>query len=213
MSALRWWAEKVGKDNVIARSNAAYGIAERVFVTNVSKAKVLDADMLARVTDPYTRMSLQLQAAFGLRREESIKIRPAWADCGDTLRLRDTWTKGGKERKVPITTAQQRSVLDTAKALAGKGSLIPAEMRYRDQLNRFRAECDKAGIHGVHGLRHEYAQRRYAELTGWPCPANGGSTSKQLTAADKQTDQEARLKLSKEMSHFREQVTSIYLGR
>ena len=213
MSALRWWAEKVGKDNVIARSNSEYGIAERVLVTNISKAKVLDADMLARVTDPYTRMSLQLQTAFGLRREESIKIMPGWADCGDSLRLRDSWTKGGKEREVPITTAQQRAVLDAAKALAGKGSLIPAQLRYRDQLNRFRAQCDNAGIHGVHGLRHEYAQRRYAELTGWRCPASGGVTSKHLTSADKQVDQDARLQLSKEMGHSREQVTSIYLGR
>jgi integrase len=213
MSALRWWAEKVGKESVIARSNAAYGIAERVFVTNVSKAKVVDADMLARVTDPYTRMSLQLQAAFGLRREESIKIKPGWADCSTFLQLQDSWTKGGKYRQVPITTAQQRAVLDAAKALAGKGSLIPAQLQYKDQLQRFRAQCDKAGIHGVHGLRHEYAQRRYAELTGWPCPANGGRTSKQLAAADKQADKEARLTLSKEMGHFREQVTSIYLGR
>lgn len=213
MSALRWWAEKIGKDNIIARTNDAYGIPERVFVTNVSKAKVLDADMLARVTDPYTRMSLQLQAAFGLRREESIKIKPGWADCGAFLRLQDSWTKGGKYREVPITTAQQRAVLDAAKTLAGKGSLIPAQMRYRDQLNRFRAQCDKAGVHGVHGLRHEYAQRRYAELTGWPCPASGGLASKQLDAANKSVDHAVRLQLSAEMGHFREQVTSIYLGR
>ena len=213
MSALRWWAEKIGKENVIARSNGDYGVAKRVFVTNISKAKVLGDDMLARVTDPYTRMSLLLQAAFGLRREESIKIKPGWADCGSFLRLQQSWAKGGKYREVPVTTAQQRAVLDEAKAMAGKGSLIPAQLRYRDQLNRFRAQCDKAGIHGVHGLRHEYAQRRYAELTGWPCPASGGITSKQLTAADKPADQDARLKLSKEMGHFREQVTSIYLGR
>ena len=44
MSALRWWAEKIGKQNVIARSNEAYGIAERVFVTNVSKAKALEGE-------------------------------------------------------------------------------------------------------------------------------------------------------------------------
>jgi integrase len=184
-----------------------------VFVTNVSKAKVLDADVLARVTDPYTRMSLQLQAAFGLRREESIKIMPGWADCGDALRLWESWTKGGKERKVPITTVQQRAVLDAAKALAGKGSLIPPQLRYRDQLNRFRAQCDKAGIHGVHGLRHEYAQRRYAALTGWQCPACGGITSVRMDATEKSVDQVARLKISAEMGHFREQVTAIYLGR
>jgi integrase len=210
---LRWWAEKVGKKSVIACSNAEYGIDKRVFVTNVSKAKVLEAGMLARVTDPYTRMSLQLQAAFGLRREESIKIKPVWADCESFLRLQDSWAKGGRYREVPITTAQQRAVLDAAKALAGKGSLIPAQLRYKDQLNRFRAQCDKAGIHGVHGLRHEYAQRRYAELTGWPCPASGGMTSKQLRASEKIVDQTARRQLTMDMGHFREQVTSVYLGR
>lgn len=129
------------------------------------------------------------------------------------MRLQDSWTKGGKYREVPITAALQRAVLDVAKALAGKGSLIPAELRYRAQLNRFRAQCDKAGIHGVHGLRHAFAQRRYAELTSWPCPTNGGTTSKQLSAADKVVDQASRLTLSEEMGHFREQVTSIYLGR
>ncbi len=29
MSALRWWAEKIGKENIIARTNAAYGIPDR----------------------------------------------------------------------------------------------------------------------------------------------------------------------------------------
>ncbi|MGK5017360.1 phage integrase N-terminal domain-containing protein [Janthinobacterium sp. HLS12-2] len=27
MSALRWWAEKIGKENIIARSNGEYGIS------------------------------------------------------------------------------------------------------------------------------------------------------------------------------------------
>ena len=44
MSALRWWAEKIGKENIIARTNAAYGIPDRVYVTNISKAKELDME-------------------------------------------------------------------------------------------------------------------------------------------------------------------------
>src|SRR5262249_47305421 len=80
MAELRWWAEKTGKENVIARTNDAYGIPDRKFVTNHSKAKELDMEQLKSITDPYTVMSLKLQAAFGLRREESIKIQPAWAD-------------------------------------------------------------------------------------------------------------------------------------
>ena len=96
----------------------------------VSTAKVLDADTLVRVSDPCTRMSLQLQAAFGLRREESIKIKPGWADGGNILRLKDSWTKGGKYREVPIASMQQRAVLEAAKALAGKGSLIPGRFAW-----------------------------------------------------------------------------------
>src|SRR5450631_447224 len=97
LAELRWWAEKVGKRNVIARSNDAYGIERRVYVTNVSKARILKEDELSNVSDPYTRLALKLQAAFGLRREESIKIRPAWADRGEKLLLKASWTKGGKE--------------------------------------------------------------------------------------------------------------------
>lgn len=213
MSALRWWAEKVGKQNVIASSNDAYGIAHRVHVTNVSKAKVLDADKLAHVSDPYTAMSLRLQAAFGLRREESIKLNPTWADAGDLLRLKDTWTKGGKAREVPIRSTEQRAVLDKAKQLAGSGSLIPAEQRYRDQLNRFKSQCSQAGIHGVHGLRHQYAQTRYEQLTGWKSPAAGGLTSKQLTPQQKGLDTQARQTISTEMGHQRIQISAVYLGR
>ena len=39
MAALRWWATKVNKQNVIARSNEHYGIPDQRFVTNESKAK------------------------------------------------------------------------------------------------------------------------------------------------------------------------------
>ena len=115
MAELRWWAEKIGKTNIVAKSNDVYGIADRRYVTNVSKARDLTSGDLAKITDPYTRASLQLQAAFGLRREESLKIQPGWADRGDTLVLKDSWTKGGRSREIPIRTAEQRRVLDEAK--------------------------------------------------------------------------------------------------
>jgi hypothetical protein len=67
MAHLRWWAEKLGKANIVARSNDAYGIADRRFVTNVSKAGSLQEGQLARITDTNSRLSLELQAAFGLR--------------------------------------------------------------------------------------------------------------------------------------------------
>ena len=95
MAALRWWAEKIGKASVIARDNSHYGIPDRQYVTNASKARTVAQDALTKVRDPYIRMSLELQRVFGLRREEAIKLQPAYADRGDTLVLKDSWTKGG----------------------------------------------------------------------------------------------------------------------
>jgi site-specific recombinase XerC len=213
LSHLRWWAEKNGKPNLMARSNDAYGIPDRVYVTNVSKAKDLIPAQLDRVSDLSCRYAPRLQAAFGLRLEESLKIRMVWADGGDKLVLKDSWTKGGREREIPILTAEQRTLVDEVKAFAGKGSLIPESVSYKQQRNRFKSQCRAAGINGVHGHRHQYAQRRYREKTGWECPACGGPGSKALTPAQKALDREVRLMISHEMGHGREQVVAVYLGR
>jgi len=102
MSALRWWAEKIGKENIVARTNAAYAIPDRVYVTNISKAKELDMDKLRQIPDLFIHISLCLQALFGLRREESIKIIPAWADRGGSLVLRDSWPRAGVSARFPF---------------------------------------------------------------------------------------------------------------
>ncbi len=213
LAELRWWAEKIGKPSVVARDNAHYGIGQRQFVTNASKARDVTADDLSKITDPYTQASLKLAAAFGLRRAESIKIQPAWADRGDRLALKSTWTKGGRAREIPIRTEAQRQILQDAKHLAGRGSLIPAERNYVQQLRRFEHQCAAAGVRRVHGLRHQYAQARYRELTGWRAPAAGGPRSKALTPEQKELDREARLTISRELGHEREQITAVYLGR
>jgi hypothetical protein len=213
MAHLRWWAQKIGKPNIIPRSNDDCGIERRVFVTNVSKARDLAEEALAKITDPFTRMSLLFEKWFGLRKEESIKIQPEWADRGDHIVLKASWTKGSKERAIPIRNLFQRQLLDEAKAFAGKGSLIPAELTYIQQRRRFEHQCKKAGIDHVHGLRHHWAQDLYLLLTGWECPARGGKTSRQLTKAEKKIDREARLTISRELGHEREQVVAIYLGR
>ena len=42
MATIRWWSQKVDKQNVVARSNEHYGIPDRRFVTNESKAKTVN---------------------------------------------------------------------------------------------------------------------------------------------------------------------------
>lgn len=213
LAHLRWWAEKVNKASVIARDNAHYGIENRVYVTNRSKALRVADEQLAKIKDERLRCSVELQRAFGLRREECLKFQPGYAVQEDHIRLKPSWTKGGKARIVPIRNEGQRAVLEKAKKLAGGGSMIPPELSYKDQLNRYTAAVAAAGLSKLHGLRHEYAQRRYAELAGWPAPALGGPTSKDLSPNQKSKDQEARLTISRELGHEREQITAVYLGR
>ena len=213
MSVLRWWAEKVAKQNVIARSNEHYGIPDRQFVSNTSKATGVTAQDLDKITDPYVRMSLELQQAFGLRREEAIKFSPDFADCGDHIRLKPSWTKGGKERVIPVRTDQQREVLQRARQLAGKRALIPVDLNYIQQLRVYERLTANAGLSKMHGLRHAYAQSRYKELTGWKAPAAGGPVSKALSPGQKVLDRQARRTISQELGHIREQISSVYLGK
>ena len=213
MNCLRWWAAKVGRSNVVARSNSFYGIPDRQFVSNDSKAVIVDRDTLASIRDDHVRVSLELQRVFGLRREEAIKFIPAYADQGDHVRLKASWTKGGKTRIVPLLTEEQRAALNRAHRLAGTGSLIPPQKNYIQQLRTYERHTTLAGLSKLHGLRHAYAQSRYQRLTGWACPAAGGPVAKSLNAEQRKQDHQARLIISRELGHVREQISAVYLGR
>jgi Integrase/Phage integrase, N-terminal len=213
MAVIRWWATKVNRQNVVERTNDRYGIPHRQFVSDENKAKSVSTTALDKVRDSYVRLSLELQQAFGLRREEAIKFMPSYADRGDILVLKDTWTKGGKARELPIRAAEQRDALNRAHQLAGRGSLIPANRNYVEQLRVYEGNTSRAGLSKLHGLRYAYAQQRYLELTGWQSPAGGGPKSTALSREQKALDKEARLIISRELGHEREAVTSIYLGQ
>jgi len=213
MATIRWWAGKVNKQNVVARSNEHYGIPDRRFITNESKARSVTREQLDKVRDAHVRMSLELQQAFGLRREEAMKFQPSFADRGDHLVLKASWTKGGRERTIPVRTEDQRDVLNRARRLAGFGSLIPSNRNYVHQMRVYEGNTCRAGLSKMHGLRHAYAQHRYEELTGWKAPAAGGPDTRSLTPEQRETDRKARLLISQELGHEREQITAVYLSR
>jgi hypothetical protein len=212
MAVLRWWAEKVGKRSVIANNNDHYGIAQRQYVATQSKAKNVNGEQLSRITDPYTRLSLKLQREFGLRREESIKFIARYADKGDHLLLKPSWTKGGKARRIPVLTAEQRRLLNEVADFAGSGSLIPAHKQFIDQQGKYVRQVMNAGLCRMHGLRHRYAQRRFQALAGFQCPVAGGPARTALTSAQRELDQEARRVISRELGHERPQIATVYLG-
>jgi hypothetical protein len=208
---LRWWAEKVGKQNVIPRTNDELELGRRRFVTNISKARDLPETVLANVTNERIKISLELQKAFGLRREECLDGKTI--ATAQSIKLAPTWCKGGRAREVPVRTDYQRDVLARALAIAGQGSMIPGEKKYVQWLGTYEQNTKRAGLSKMHGLRHRYAQERYKELTGWGSPACGGPTSAALTEAQRHLDLSVRMEISNELGHNREAITAIYLGR
>ncbi|MCY4430251.1 MAG: integrase domain-containing protein, partial [Rhodospirillales bacterium] len=213
MVHLRWWAGAVGKGSVVMRDNDRYGIADRKAARGHRDGLELDAAKLAAVRDERVRLSLELQAAFGLRREEAIKFRVAYADRGDRIALMASWCKGGRARTVPVLTDAQRELLDRIHAFAGKDSLIRPDEKYVQQMGRFERDTRRAGVPKSHRLRHGYAQRRYRELTGFPCAAAGGSAMRAMNQAERRFDRVARETVARELGHARIEVAAVYLGR
>jgi len=101
MSYIRWWGDRVGKAGIIPADNGELAFP-RVFDTNENNARYLD-DGLCRITDVYVLMRLRLQALFGLRRGESDRFRPSYAERSDHLALKGSWRKDSRPRILPIT--------------------------------------------------------------------------------------------------------------
>jgi hypothetical protein len=183
LAHLRWWAIKVRKPGIIPNSNSSLDVTPRVFVTNLSKAVTLSQDSLDLISDPFIKLSLQLQAAFGLRREESIKFIPSWADKGSSIILKGSWCKGGQQREIPITHQLQRDILDSAHILAGSNSLIPHNRSYIQHLKVYESLTSRAGLHKLHGLRHKFAQNRFLDLTGVQSMAAANSAAASMASS------------------------------
>lgn len=210
MSWLRWWAEKVQKPGLIPRDNGALGLADKVTFKG-PRAEATGGDRMGALPERM-QLAIRLQMAFGLRLEESLKLRPARADLGDRLALAPAWCKGGRPRDVPVINADQRALLDRLHQVCGGGSLIPAQHTFISFRKAFEKATLEAGIRNVHKHRHWYAQRRYEALSGFPCPAAGGPTHDGLTRAEQARLDAARLTVSRELGHNRIDVTDAYLG-
>lgn len=209
MSDLRFVCNEFGRSDVV-KKNDHYGIGNRSYIPTVNKA-IFNADF-SIIQDKHLKISLTLQAAFGLRREECIKIIPEIADKGDHLWLKGSWTKGNVERCIPIRTPEQRAALDAALAFCGKDSLIPKNKSYIQQRNVYNAQIRNAGFKNLHGLRHAYAQTRYYQLAGWHSPIAGGKKRSELNARERAVDQTARKIISGELGHSRIAIVKNYIA-
>ena len=182
--------------------------------------QVMRERMLTQVANQLHALGYRGMTTRSLKPKHVDALVKLWFDQGlsigtlkNRLVLKASWTKGGRERTIPIRTEVQRDVLNRARRLAGLGSLIPSHRNYVQQLRVYEGNTLRAGLSQMHGLRHAYAQHRYAELTGWQAPAAGGPTARSLTPEQRQMDRQARLTISQELGHEREQITAAYLGR
>ena len=212
MAHIRWMAAKVGNADIVANSNDHYGISKRNYISNIDKALKFTPEQINQIKDPHVKLSAELQKAFGLRREEAMKLMPSVADKKTHIELKGSWTKGGKPRTVPIRNETQRELLDRCHALVGKGSLIPSEKSYYQHVKTFEKSMHSVGLGRSHGARHQYAQERYKEMTGWDAPAIGGPSRKSLSVDARKLDDQVRLAISREMGHERIQIVGVYLG-
>lgn len=211
MAWVRWWGEKVRKSSVLPRDNAELGI-ERRTTWKGQKAHATAADKLAALPER-AALALRLQMAFGLRLEESLKMRPAVADKGSALTLQASWCKGGRARTVPVRHPRQRALLDELRAAVGDGCLVPDGQTYIRARKDLERATWAAGVRNMHGHRHWYAQWRYKALTGREAPAAGGKTYEQMSREERAADYRARLTVSRELGHNRVDITDAYLGR
>jgi hypothetical protein len=210
MGQLRWATARLRKASIIPRDNAELGIPDR-HAFRGNRAKAPSPAQLATLPE---RMQLvvRLQLAFGLRLEESLKFRVRDADLGDRIALQASWCKGGRAREVALVHPRQRALLDEVRHLCGDGSLVPDGRSYISFRREVESATRRAGIFNMHGHRHWYAQWRYQDLVGRPCPAAGGATYERLSRAERAADHRARLQISRELGHDRLQITDTYLG-
>jgi integrase len=167
---------------------------------------------------------MELQRWLGLRFKESVLLNAKHAyQQAKICRFVDitNGTKGGRKRTVPVN-ANALSALEKAISIQNGHSLIPKNQSYK----AFRNHCYQIAVkHGFnfHSERHAYAQRRYQELARVPALVTTQVTKNQwldYIAEHRGVDQEqaleidstARLQVSEELGHSREEVTRVYIG-
>ncbi|WP_175958043.1 integrase domain-containing protein [Burkholderia sp. BCC0405] len=223
LTYLRALAQWLGKANLVGTlsdyvDRRAAGL-ERSYVATEDKSWVANGvDAVAKIeeiaqTCPYTAVQLKLQAAFGLRVEESFMLRPLEA-VRDPHNLAVTrGTKGGRPREVPIE--RKIEILEEAARLSNgvTGSTIPAGRslkQWRDWYYYVLAKhgVTKGGI-GVtsHGLRHEYLQTLYADVAEVPAPIKGASAR-----PDPAAHEDAKRRVVEAAGHSRPSKANAYLS-
>lgn len=192
------------KRHYAARTDASWSSKQVNAESVITKLRSLDA---------FVANQALAELRFGLRVKEAIMLRPWRADAGEALMV-DDGTKGGRPRIVPLRNSDQRDALNFLKASVRtrNGSLADPSLTLKQAMTRYYVVMRAAGITrkglGItsHGLRKEFANQVYLELTGVRSPVQGGPP------IDRVVDREARLRLVEHLGHARESIGTAYVG-
>jgi integrase len=236
-ASLRWLCQKIGKQNMLPRDNQKLGLEARKIDYNTDKGWTPSKELKADLPD-VQRLHLELMRNFGMRFEEAAKFKPEENIKGEKIDI-IYGTKGGRDREfdlshqrglgeqrtVELSFDKQKEVIQELNEYLQKNnveSLSRMYDKYKNFENNTRYIYEKVGItkEGIgtsHGLRHQYAQDRYEQMTGWKPPAQLSDGERRefrasLTRDMRELDRSVRMTISEELGHGRSQVTSNYVG-
>jgi integrase len=164
-------------------------------------------------TEPVVAVQMKLQAAFGLRVEESLLLRPKDAVRKDGKLSVVHGTKGGRPRVVPMEFKMNVLLEAAQHTNRSTGSTIPdgyTKTQWKDHFYTVlkRHGVTKSGL-GVtcHGLRHQFLQQMFERYTGVPAPIKGSDQR-----ADPALHREAMQAVVEAAGHSKEQKAGAYLS-
>ena len=236
ISHLRWLADRYGKNPMIPRSNVDLGISKRNVDYNTDKGWTPTKTTMENLPEPQQH-HVNLMRYFGMRFEEAAKFKPEENLNGNRIDI-VYGTKGDREREIHLDDkhrgevrsfeliGKQLKIVEDLKEYL-KGSRAESLSKECDKYKKFEnstshqyklSDMTKAGGGTPHGLRHQYAQDRYKELTGKDAPAQlKKSIRSEMRASmskdDWKTHKEALHKISNELGHDRPYVTLNYIGK
>lgn len=237
LSFLRGLAKWLGKNGFV-RGPAHYGLEIEEYQRH--EAAERDKSWSAQGVDigglidkvcayePYVGASLQLIRAFGMRRKESVMLRPngcivPFESTGlpesEKQADRYVWirqgAKNGRQRFVPLTTPQRVAAIEYAQSVVvdREAHMGDPSNDLKRNLRRFDYVLGKFGITArelgitAHGLRHEALIDEFVACSGQQPPVRGGG------ALTPEVEAAARKAVARLAGHKRQRVSNAYCGK